>query len=457
MTAPRFDRFDYLVWAVLGGLAALIGLTVLWGDQVGARIVQTAPAASLSAFGRVSLTFAQPMNTRLTESRFSLTPAVKGQLRWNAERTELTFVPDRPFDRNTTYTARLNAGAPSDYGLTTKRDVAWSFTVRAPDIAFLAPTNGPREVWRVALAGGAPVQITQTNGQVFDYAVSPDGEYLVYSVMNEQRGSDLWVIRRDGTGARPLTVCGLDQCTAPDWSPDGLRVAYSREPAGLQPGAPNGPPRVWTVDVTTGQTAPVYQNNQVLGYGPVWSPDGQWLAAFDGGVGAVRVLNVRTSQDMLIETAMGTVGTFSPDGRAMIFNDMNFDGSNPPYIAIYQADLEARAIVPVIGREPNAADYSVPAWSPLGDMIAVALRDETSGPSKQLWVMSPAGEAPRRLTDTVGYTYGGYRWNPWGTALVAQRLALGVPFATPELVLMEVANGQITSLVSDGALPRWLP
>lgn len=457
MMASRFDRFDYLVWAVLAVIASLIGLTVLWGDQVGARIVQTTPATSLGAFGRVQIIFAQPMNTRLTESRFSLTPAVKGQLRWNDARTELTFIPDRPFAPNTPYTARLNTGAPSDYGLTTKRDVVWTFAVRPPEIAFLAGTNGPREVWRVPLSGGTPFQITQTGGQVFDYAVSPDGEQVVYSVVNEQRGSDLWVVNRDGSGARALSVCGLDQCTAPDWAPDGLRVAYSREPAGLQPGAPNGPPRLWTVDVATGQTAPVYQSNQVLGYGPVWSPDGQWLAAFDGGVGAVRVLNVRTSQDMLIETAMGTVGTFAPDGRSMIFNDMNFDGSNPPYVSIYQADLEARAIVPVIGRDPNFADYSVPAWSPLGDAIAVALRGENSGPSKQLWVMSPTGADPRRLTDNAGFTYGGYRWNPWGTALVAQRLELGIPFATPELVLVDAASGQVTPLVSDGALPRWLP
>ncbi len=55
------------------------------------------------------------------------------------------------------------------------------------------------------------------------------------------------------------------------------------------------------------------------------------------------------------------------------------------------------------------------------------------------------------------YTFGGYRWDPWGTALVFQRFELNTPFATPEVGVLSVATGAVTMLVTDGATPEWLP
>jgi Tol biopolymer transport system component len=452
----KFDRFDYLVWSVMGVLALAIAGVVLAGDHVGARVARTFPedGGEIGALGPVGLEFGQPMQAASVEARFAVEPAAAGRLEWEAG--TLWFRPARALQLGVTYTARLEAGALSREGRATQQALTWRFTVRAPWIVYMASVSGPREVWRVPAAGGAPEQLTHTDGRVYDFAAAPDGERLAYSVVNDQNGADLWLVNRDGGEPRRLVLCEADLCTVPAWSPWGDRLAYSREPAGIAPGAPNGPPRVWTVDPASGQTAPLYQNSQVLGYGPVWSPDGRRLAFFDGGEGSIRLVDLETSQEMLIKTLMGTVGAWAPDGRQMLYNDMNLE-TGQPYVTLALADFDTQTITPLLGQEPNWADYSVPAWSPDGQWLALALRAADSGPTKQIWLMRPDASEARAVTRDPAYTFGGYRWDPWGTGLVFQRFELNTPYATPEVGVWSAVTGAVTILVADGATPEWLP
>jgi TolB protein len=452
----KFDRFDYTVWAVAGALLLALAGVVAAGDRVGARVMRTYPAdgAQVGARSAIGVQFAQPMRAETVEPLFEIEPDLPGAVRWDGE--WMWFTPSRPLLPGVTYTARLRAGALSRDGRASQQDTTWQFSAREPWIVYMASISGPREVWRVSLAGGAPEPLTRTDGRVYDFAVAPNGEQIVYSVVNDQNGADLWLIGREGGEGRLLTACGADLCTVPAWSPTGGRIAYSREPAGLAPGAPNGPPRVWTVDPVSGQTGALYQDTQVLGYGPVWSPDGRRLAFFDGSQSGIRLLDVETGNEMVIGTLMGTVGAWSPDGGQMLFNDMNLE-TGLPFVTLSLADFETQTIRPVLGQEANWADYSVPAWSPDGEWVALALRVPDSGAAKQIWLMRPDGSDGRPITADAAYTFGGYRWDPWGTALVFQRFELNKPFAVPELVVWDRATDALRVLVADAATPDWLP
>jgi Tol biopolymer transport system component len=428
----------------------------LAGDQVGARVVRTFPedGATVGARGRLGVEFAQAMQAETAEERFVIEPPAPGAFRWEAH--QMWFTPSQPFRPDLTYTVRLRAGALSRDGREAKQEVVWQFRVREPWIAYLASVSGPREVWRVPAGGGSPEQLTRTEGRVYDFAVAPDGERLAYSVVNDTSGADLWLVDRDGKNARRLVECGPDLCTVPAWSPDSTRIAFSREPAGISPGAPNGPPRVWTVEVSSGQAAPLYQSSQILGYGPTWSPDGRRLAFFDGSVSAIRLVDLETRQEMLLETSLGAIGVWSPDGAQMLFNNLNFE-TGAPYVTVFRADFDAQSILPVLGREPNFADYATPAWSPDGEWLVVALRVEDSGPGKQIWLMRPDGAGARAVTRDPNFTHGGYRWDPWGRALVFQRFEMNKPYASPEILVWDKATGAINALVTDAATPEWLP
>src|SRR5687768_10641649 len=259
----KFGRLDYTVWAVLGALGLALAVLLALGDRVGARVVGTKPGqgGTVGAYGRLEIEFAQAMITESVAERFSVEPPIAGRWLWEGQRG--VFVPATAYQPGTTYTVRLRPGAQAQNGRATREELSWTFTVREPGVGYVSPAGGgPPEVWRSA--GGAPgTPVTQTNGRVYDFTVSPDGEQLVYSVVNDQGGIDLW-LSANPTPPRLMVDCGFDRCSVPAFAPSSDQLAYSREEQGLSPDAPHGPPRVWLLNTRTGETSPLYQDSQVL-------------------------------------------------------------------------------------------------------------------------------------------------------------------------------------------------
>jgi TolB protein len=100
-------------------------------------------------------------------------------------------------------------------------------------------------------------------------AWSPDGEWIAFR-RNELEGErsslskQLWLMRADGSDARPLTIDPANDYGAPAWSPDGRTLLYHRFPL-------KGPEiviAVWAMDVATGQQQLVVSPGQR----PQWLP-----------------------------------------------------------------------------------------------------------------------------------------------------------------------------------------
>lgn len=106
-----------------------------------------------------------------------------------------------------------------------------------------------------------------------DPQITPDGEQVVYvrnfmDIMEDQRQTNLWLVRSDGSQHRPLTS-GNYRDFSPRWSPDGTKLLYaSNREAGTQ---------LFLRWMDTGQVAKLtnlIQSPRSLS----WSPDGKWIA-----------------------------------------------------------------------------------------------------------------------------------------------------------------------------------
>lgn len=167
----------------------------------------------------------------------------------------------------------LENGTTRFYPTTTGETATWH-PLRNELILSEMLTSG--QYYEIHLVRIDPLTETRQELSVAEYPVednspafSPNGEWIAFrrkelAGPRESLGKQLWIMREDGTGARPLTQDpGLDH-GAPLWSPDGRYLLYHRFPL-------RGPDVVisaWVMDVESGQSWEVARPGQR----PQWIP-----------------------------------------------------------------------------------------------------------------------------------------------------------------------------------------
>ncbi len=446
---------DTAAFGMLAILTTLFGVVVFLGAQAGIRVTTNLPERGLiGPFQNIQLTFSESVNPELAESLFSIQPAVDGQLNWLDSRT-LQFVPAGPFELDTDYKLTLTSGDLSAKGRALKNDQNWEMRVRDPLIVYLLTKDNQSSLWTMDLNNNPAQRISPKDIKIISFDASYDGEFIVFASVNEQRGINLWRISRTGNDASILLDCGRDRCTTPSISPNGTRIAYSREAAGPGPDLPFGSPRIWILDLLSGQNSALYEDQQILGYGPTWSPDSTKLASFDGLADLIRLFDLKTKQQYIFPSNTGGPITWSPDSTKMLFTkiEQKEDGLRS---LVRIADIPLNDSSTLIGAkdERDYSYYSL-AWSPVEDSVVLGFRMSDDKPAQVFWLFDPGILDGIIIADQPDYTYNSPRWDPWGSALIFQQFKLRSAFK-PEIGLWKSGFSE-PLIVAEGIMPHWLP
>ncbi len=467
------DRLDRAALSAMAAIACVIGIILWRGDQVGVQITRATPAAgaeSVAIRSALSFTFSEAMVADSLEGRVRLSPQISGALRWNGN-TAL-FVPAGPLQPDTAYTVTIEAGARSARGRLLLRDTQWSFRTGHPRVVYLSPALDAGNLYLAEIDGATPPrQITSEPYGVFDFAISPDGARIVYSANRDDSGvRDLWLIQLDGSRRELLVACDQQVCQSPAWAADGTRIAFERRTLidgaiGRSP----GPARIWLVDVSTRQAAPLFGGDQAgesqkLGFLPRWAPLGDRLSYYDPLESAITVVDTQSGEIIQLPSVLGDSGAWSPDGNQLIYPELVAVDTGQ-FSQMLRADLVMNVITPVTALT-TTNDASI-TWSPSGAWIAFSRQSIRTGAGfvslgPQVWVSQADNTAQARpLTDQPEYSYGGLRWSPDETWIAAVRNNLRAPNARPEVWLIRVAPApglaEQRVLAADATIPAWTP
>ena len=154
------------------------------------------------------------------------------------------------------------------------------------------------DIWKMNADGSGQTNVTNTTDNLEAFpVVAPDGSRIVYT-FGSPGGFEIYTMKPDGTDAKAVTTHNLD--ITPSWAPDSKRITFARatntwsiwvvnrDGTGARQVTPFGPER-WAIS-------------------PVFSPDGKQIAfstIADGTAWEIWVINVDGSNPHKVQGAVG--------------------------------------------------------------------------------------------------------------------------------------------------------
>ncbi|HNC07289.1 MAG TPA: hypothetical protein PLX14_01210 [Anaerolineales bacterium] len=447
--------FNTVAMGALAVLMALVSATILLGEGAGVRVAVSLPEnGEISPLETITFTFSESFDPEMASDLISFDPIQEGYLEW-VDTYNMRFIPIQPFEKGTTYTITLSKGEVASNGREVKKGESWAFSVREPRVAYMISDSDQSRIWSTDLNNASAKPLTDENIKVLSFEVASNGNFIIFTSLNENGGIDLWRVSREGGDAAKLLDCGLDRCTTPVISPDTKFIAYSREAAGPTPDLPFGSPRIWLLNLESGSDGPLYEDQQILGYSPSWSPDSQKLASFDGLADFINLIDFQSGDQFLFPTSTGGPVTWSPDSTKFLYTSFE-QAENGGRTLVKMADLSINESNTFIGQK-DAYDYSYYslAWSPREDRAVLSMRASKEQLTQILWVFNPNLLDGIVVAGDPEYTYNSPQWDPWGSALLFQQFKLKGQYK-PEIGLWQEGSSESNVLV-EGILPQWLP
>jgi Tol biopolymer transport system component len=466
-------RFDRVVWLVAAAVL-LSTMVVIWrGDQVGISVISLSPApetVGISPRSQLRIQFDQRLDaTSIDPNALVLTPSVAGEVR--AEGDSLLFVPTGGLDSDTAYTVELAPGLASVQGHLLHDVVSWSFkTGRTSIIYSQVDENGKEQLMMAAVSLPAqgetadvvtiesPRQVSNANFGIWDFAVDANTGQVVFSVLNEDGTSDLWMLAPGATEPALLQACPGAACNSMAFSPNSQLLAFSQRNASAFGVPVVSPPRLWLLDLAAGTTVPVFADSQKLAFDPRWSGDGQWMSYLSPDLGGVGVYNLENGTERFYATTTGEAAVWNPLRNELILSEM-LSGSELFEVHLFTIDPLTETRQDISLHEVPVEDNS-PIFSPDGQWIAFR-RKELDGPraslGKQLWRMRADGSEAQPLTEAIDFDHGPPVWSPDSRYLLYHRFPLRGPEVTLSVWIMDVESGHAWEVARPGQRPQWVP
>lgn len=212
-------------------------------------------------------------------------------------------------------------------------------------LAFDSDRSGNMDIYKMRIDGTGLQQLTHNPADDFYPSWSPDGRQIAFHSWRSGN-RDSYVMSADG-GAERMIAGGPAHEYAGVWSPDGTQIAFFAERTGRQ--------EIYVVPASGGNARRLTSTG---GGGPMWSPDGKFIAYSNGSLAVVPAQGGH-EKIVLSGAVFGeitSVGGWSADSKKIYFRvltpngslniaQVSLDGSNPSLLVRFD-DPERRGYRP---------------------------------------------------------------------------------------------------------------
>lgn len=458
----------HYLWPLVILLAIVLSVFIFLNRKQDVRILHYSPTNQANIHSSIDITFNMPMSARSVEANFSISPAINGDITWPTT-SQLRFIPEQPLLANQTYQISLAANTQNiDLKKSLEEAFSFSFTVQSPDIIFLGPASVSRvNFFRLNLATQEAQQLTDVDGSILDYALSPDGAWIAYSLRRNSTLSDIWAYNLANGQSTQLSNCAEVEatCDNPSWHPLSTRLAYSRRELSESGGRTNTD-HVWIVDINTRQNTLLFDDTELEGCCPKWSPSGERIAIARTYPQGILVYDFPTQKNLFINTQQGLVGaTFSPSGDRLIYPTLELNAINANFyqslemvnFGVFGTDDPTISLIS--NNDEGAIEYIQAAFHPDGQKIAYVRRyaDWRYTSESDVYILDFATQTATLLITEAGFGHGYISWSADGNLLLMQRYNNDPANEGLSIWVYTNSTGEFQQVYNDGFLPRFLP
>ncbi len=241
--------------------------------------------------------------------------------------------------------------------------------------------------------------------RVSDPQISPDGNWIVYSVATpdkeaNQLVSDIWIVATSGGEPKQMTNGGSDD--RPRWSPDGRKIAFLSGRSGTK--------QIYWISVGGGEATRLTSLSGGAA-NELWSPDGKTIAFVSRVYPDCKdeACNAKRDADKAKSKVKARIYT------KLLYRHWTewWDGKRSHLFVIAASGADARDLTP-------GADYDIPPFS-LGQSEAIAFspdsaeiaftantdKDEATSTNGDIFTVAlEDGPEPKRITDNPADDWG---------------------------------------------------
>jgi Tol biopolymer transport system component len=298
-------------------------------------------------------------------------------------------------------------------------------------IVSYADGSNKMQLYRVNEDGSARRRITDCTQDCSMPAWSPDGKKIVY-VQQSDNGFSLWLSDPDGENPRMLVKSGINM--EPSWLPDSKNIVWFA----LMPGRWNHPAesgKLYILNTETLQSGPLFTDPEQLKFAnlmPAVSPDGTkvafvsnrsghfriWLSNLDGSHARPISPTAADLDETLQLPIEQKVPSWSPDGQwiahwegvEMDHLSANTGRADPQRDALIEGSWNVW-IVGSDGKNKRKAGYGDdPIWSPDG-LLTRSFPDQTKG-GANVMIQTKEGWKELPIVPPRTSRYGRFTWKP---------------------------------------------